>query len=189
MPLSSLRARRDVCSGLASAGSLSPLRHDDQMAYERNESEAERLDRNFNEQLQELRIAQAGVQILFAFLLTIPFQQRFAEITDLQEWIYLIALMAAAVSVITFTAPVALHRTLFREGLKDFIVSYTGRLMAVGLVSLVLAIIGGVVLVLDVLLSHTAAVATGGVLLLLAIVLWILVPLSKKTNARRAGAN
>ena len=156
------------------------------MAYKRNESEAQRLDRNFNEQLQELRIAQAGVQILFAFLLTIPFQQRFSEITDLQRWIYLIALMAAAISVITFTAPVALHRTLFRVGLKDFIVSYTGRLMVVGLVSLVLAIVGGVVLVLDVLSSHVAALVTGGVLLVIAAVLWIVVPLSKKGKARRA---
>ncbi|WP_353510025.1 DUF6328 family protein [Intrasporangium sp.] len=156
------------------------------MAYKRNESEAQRLDRNFNEQLQELRIAQAGVQILFAFLLTIPFQQRFSAITDLQRGIYLVALMAAAVSVIAFTAPVALHRTLFREGLKDFIVSYTSRLMAVGLIGLVLAIVGGIVLVLDVLLSHVAAFVTGAVLLLVAVVLWILVPLSKKGTARRA---
>ena len=63
------------------------------MVYERNESKADRLDRNFNEQLQELRIAQAGVQILFAFLLTIPFQQRFADLTSLQRGIYLVALV------------------------------------------------------------------------------------------------
>lgn len=150
------------------------------MVYERKESKADRLDRNFNEQLQELRIAQAGVQILFAFLLTIPFQQRFADITSLQRGIYLVALVSAAVSVIAFTAPVALHRLLFREGLKDFIVSYTGRLMMVGLFTLGLTIIGGVVLVLDVLLSHTAAFVMGGVLLLLGVVLWVVVPLAKK---------
>ena len=150
------------------------------MAYERNESKAERLDRNFNEQLQELRISQAGVQILVAFLLTIPFQQRFAEISDRQRTIYLIALIAAAVSVIAFTAPVALHRTLFREGQKDFIVRYTSRLMVVGLTMLGLAITGGLVLVLDVLLSHTAAFVTGGVLFLLGVTLWLVVPLSRK---------
>lgn len=154
------------------------------MAYERNESKAERLDRNFNEQLQELRISQAGVQILFAFLLTIPFQQRFAEISDRQRTIYLIALIAAAVSVIAFTAPVALHRTLFREGQKDFIVRYTSRLMVVGLTMLGLAITGGLVLVLDVLLSHTAALWTGAVLLALELALWVLVPLSRKGRAR-----
>lgn len=154
--------------------------HDVQMAYERNESEADRLDRNFNEQLQELRIAQAGVQILFAFLLTIPFQQRFAELTDLQRTIYLVTLMAASISVIVFTAPVALHRTLFREGLKDFIVNYTDRLMSVGLLALGLGIIGGVVLVLDVLLSHTVAFWTGAALLALELALWVAVPLLKK---------
>jgi len=181
---------RPYAAGLAFVGALPPrvagLRQDGQMAYSREESEAQRLDRNFNEQLQELRIAQAGVQILFAFLLTIPFQQRFAVITDLQRWIYLIALMASAVSVIAFTGPVALHRTLFREGLKDFIVSYTSRLMAVGLVSLVLAILGGVVLVLDVLVSHQVAFVIGGVLLLIAIVLWIIVPLWKRSSARQS---
>jgi hypothetical protein len=154
------------------------------MAYERNESEADRLDRNFNEQLQELRIAQAGVQILFAFLLTIPFQQRFAELTDTQRTIYLVTLIAASISVIVFTGPVALHRTLFREGLKDFIVAYTDRLMGVGLLTLGVGIVGGVVLVLDVLLSHTAALWTGAALLALELALWVLVPLSRKGQAR-----
>ena len=134
----------------------------DSQPYTRDESEADRIDRNFGEQLQELRIAQAGVQILFAFLLTIPFQQRFTILTDLQRNIYLFTLLAAAVSVIVFTAPVALHRTLFRDGLKDFIVTYTDRLMSVGLFTLGLGIIGGVVLVLDVLMSHTAAFWIGG---------------------------
>lgn len=156
------------------------VRHDVCMAYERNESRAERLDRNFNEQLQELRITQAGVQILFAFLLTIPFQQRFTELTGLQRTIYLVTLMAASISVIVFTAPVALHRALFHEGMKDFIVRYTDRLIIVGLLSLGLGIIGGVVLVLDVLLSHTAAFWTGAALLALELALWVAVPLVKK---------
>ncbi len=159
--------------------------HDERMAYERNESAAQRIDRNFNEQLQELRIAQAGVQILFAFLLTIPFQQRFAELTSAQRTIYLVTLMAASISVIVFTAPVALHRTLFREGLKDFIVSYTDRLMVVGLLTLGLGIIGGVVLVLDVLLSHTGALWIGAALLGLELALWVAVPLVKKGQSRR----
>jgi hypothetical protein len=153
--------------------------------YTRDETEAERIDRNFGEQLQELRIAQAGVQILFAFLLTIPFQQRFTTLTDLQRDIYVVTLMAAAVSVIVFTAPVALHRTLFRDGLKDFIVTYTDRLIGVGLFTLGLGIIGGVVLVLDVLMSHTAAFWIGGALLVLGLALWVGVPLSKKGSARR----
>jgi hypothetical protein len=156
----------------------------DSHAYTRDESEADRLDRNFGEQLQELRIAQAGVQILFAFLLTIPFQQRFTVLTDLQRNIYVGTLVAAAVSVIVFTAPVALHRTLFRDGLKDFIVIYTDRLMGVGLFTLGVGIIGGVVLVLDVLLSHAAAFWIGGLLLLLGLALWLGMPLSQKGRAR-----
>ncbi len=152
--------------------------------YTRDESEADRIDRNFGEQLQELRIAQAGVQILFAFLLTLPFQQRFTILTDLQRNIYLFTLLAATLSVIVFTAPVALHRTLFRNGLKDFIVSYTDRLMSIGLFTLGLGIVGGVVLVLDVLMSHTAAFWIGGGLLVLGLVLWIGVPISQKSKAR-----
>ena len=156
----------------------------DSQRYTRDETEAERLDRNFGEQLQELRIAQAGVQILFAFLLTIPFQQRFTILTDLQRNIYLATLIAAAISVIVFTAPVALHRTLFRNGLKDFIVTYTDRLMGIGLFTLGIGIIGGIVLVLDVLASHTAAFWIGGSLLVFTIVLWVGVPLSQKGRAR-----
>lgn len=156
----------------------------DAAAYTRDESEADRIDRNFGEQLQELRIAQAGVQILFAFLLTVPFQQRFTILTDLQRTIYVGTLLALAVSVITFTAPVAMHRTLFRKGLKDFLVTYTDRLMMVGLLTLGIGIVGGVVLVLDVLLSHTAALWIGGALLAFGLALWVAVPLSKRDMAR-----
>jgi hypothetical protein len=156
----------------------------DSQPYTRDETEAQRIDRNFGEQLQELRIAQAGVQILFAFLLTIPFQQRFTILTDLQRDIYVFTLLAAAVSVVVFTAPVALHRTLFRDGLKDFIVTYTDRLMSVGLFTLGIGIVGGVVLVLDVLMSHTAAFWVGGGLFVLGLALWVGVPLSQKGRAR-----
>ncbi|MCU1538720.1 MAG: hypothetical protein JWP82_3071 [Humibacillus sp.] len=152
--------------------------------YTRDETEADRIDRNFGEQLQELRIAQAGVQILFAFLLTIPFQQRFTILSPLQRGIYVFTLLAATVSVVVFTAPVAMHRTLFRDGLKDFIVTYTDRLMAVGLCSLGTGIIGGVVLVLDVLLTHTTALWVGGGLLALVAALWLGVPVSQKGRAR-----
>ncbi|HET7399916.1 MAG TPA: DUF6328 family protein [Intrasporangium sp.] len=152
--------------------------------YTRNESEAARLDRNYAEQLQELRIAQAGVQILFAFLLTIPFQQRFTTLTDFQRGVYVSTLVTAALSVLIFTAPVALHRLLFRAGVKDFIVLYTEVLMVVGLLTLCLTILGGTTLVLDVLLSHTAALVVAGMLSLVAVGLWLAVPLWRR--ARRA---
>jgi hypothetical protein len=157
----------------------------DSRAYERDESEAERLDRNFNEQLQELRIVQAGVQILFAFLLTIPFQQRFSQLTGLQRTIYVGTLLAVAISTLVFMAPVAMHRMLFREGLKDYVVRYTDHLIGTGLFFLVVGIVGGVVLVLDVLLSHTTAFWVGGGLAVLAVALWVVLPLSQRRRRRR----
>ena len=156
--------------------------------YRREESEADRLDRNFGEQLQEVRIAQAGVQILFAFLLTIPFQQRFGALTDLQRDIYVVTLVSIAISTLVFMTPVAMHRMLFREGLKDFVVRHTDTLIGTGLFFLVVGIIGGVVLVLDVLLSHTTALWIGGSLALLAFALWVVLPLTQRRRRSREDA-
>ena len=89
------------------------------------ETEAQRLDRNYSEQLQELRVAQAGVQILFAFLLTIAFQQRFSSISDFLKVVYVITLGCAAVSAALFIAPVAVHRVMFGRHLKDELVEFT----------------------------------------------------------------
>src|SRR4051812_30544841 len=148
--------------------------------YSRDESEAQRLDRNFGEQLQELRIVQAGVQILFAFLLTIPFQQRFTTLTDLQRGIYLTTLLSVAISTLIFMAPVAMHRILFRQGLKDYVVRHTDTLIGIGLLFLVVGILGGVVLVLDVVLSNTTAFWIGVALAVLAVALWVVLPLTQR---------
>ncbi len=156
--------------------------------YERDESEAQRLDRNFNEQLQEVRIVQAGVQILFAFLLTIPFQQRFSQLTGLQRTIYVATLLSVAVATLVFMTPVAMHRVLFREGLKDYVVRHTDHLIGTGLFLLAVGIVGGVVLVLDVLLSHSTAFWVGGGLAVLAVALWVALPLSQRRRRRRADA-
>mgnify|MGYP003693665643 CR=1 FL=1 len=95
--------------------------------YSRNESEADRLDRNYAEMLQELRVAQTGVQILFAFLLSIAFQQRFNDIDAFQLTVYVITLLCAAVSALLLIAPVPAHRVLFRQHRKDELVTFTGR--------------------------------------------------------------
>lgn len=81
--------------------------------YTRTESTAHRLDRNYEEMLQELRVAQIGVQILFAFLLSIAFQQHFTEITPFQRTVYIVTLVFTAAAVALLTAPVAVHRALF----------------------------------------------------------------------------
>lgn len=150
--------------------------------YSRTETTGARLDRNFGEQLQEVRVAQTGVQIIFAFLLSIPFQQRFTTLTDGQRGIYIVTLMTAALSVILFVAPAAMHRVLFREGVKDFIVSYTAVLLSIGLTTLGVTVVGGVVLVLDVLVSQAAAFATGGALASVALVLWVAIPLRRRSK-------
>src|SRR5690606_32068463 len=100
-------------------------RHDGAMddsgggAYSRNETASERLDRNWNEILQETRVTQTGIQILTGFLLTVPFQQRFTELTEQQRMFYLGLVLLAAVTTGLVVAPVSLHRWLFRRRAKD----------------------------------------------------------------------
>lgn len=152
--------------------------------YTRNESESQRLDRNFGELLQELRVAQAGVQILFGFLLSLAFQARFEALNAFQLAVYLVTLVAAALAVICFTGPVAAHRLLFRRGVKDFLVRYTARLAGAGLGFLAVTVIGGVVLVVDVLLGHAASFGIGGALVLIGTATWLLVPWSVRASGR-----
>lgn len=144
--------------------------------YRRNETEAQRLDRNYLELLQELRVAETGVQILFAFLLSIAFQQRFNEIDDFQRAVYLITLACAAVSALLFIAPAAAHRLLFRRRLKDELVVYTGRVAAGGLVFLLLAIIGSVLLIVDFVSGMAAAVICVVIVATVGIAFWGVIP-------------
>src|SRR4051794_13091107 len=96
------------------------------MAQERpGETETERADRNFGELLQELRVTQTGIQVLFAFLLTIPFAARFEKLDDFQRANLLAAIMLSALATACLIAPVSYHRLLFRQRLKDHIVNAT----------------------------------------------------------------
>lgn len=149
---------------------------------DRNESEAERLDRNFGELLQELRVLQAGVQILFAFLLTIAFQQRFSSVSDLQRNTYLASLVSASLATVCIIAPVAFHRIVFRRGMKDDLMNAATRYVAAGMVFLFLAMVGAVFLVLDFLLSRTIAVSVAGALAVVFVVLWVVVPYASRAT-------
>jgi hypothetical protein len=151
---------------------------------ERAECALERADRNMNELLQELRVAQTGVQILFAFLLTLVFQQRFADITDAQRWIYVVTLLLSVVTAGLLVAPAAVHRATFQRGLKMETVLCGHRLFTAGLAMLAVTLAGGVLLVLDVAVGRWFAVpvALGSLLLLLA--LWYLLPLPLLQHAR-----
>src|SRR5438874_7174410 len=110
--------------------------------YDRDETEEERLDRNLTELLNELRVALPGVQVLFAFLLGVPFTQRFSELASYQEDVYYATLMCAAAATAFLIAPSAHHRVLFRQRDKRYIVFLSNRFAIVGLAFLALAMTG-----------------------------------------------
>jgi hypothetical protein len=155
-----------------------PPRGPDGPSYSRpGETEAERLDRNYNEILQELRVAEAGVQILFAFLLALAFTPRFARVTDFQRGVYFTALLLAAASGGLLMAPAAIHRMLFRRGLKDVLVNLASRMALAGVTILGLAVSASVLLVSDVLFGHAAAWGTAAGVALWLGLLWFALPL------------
>jgi hypothetical protein len=115
--------------------------------YDRSESRAHQLDRNWAELIQELRVIGTGIQILFAFLLSIAFQARFAQTTGYERDEYLATLLASGLATGLLIAPVALHRFLFQYRVKDELVTLTNRLAIGGLVALSVAMVGAILLV------------------------------------------
>ena len=151
-------------------------------ARQRGESIDETLDRNVSELLQETRVATAGVQFLFAFLLTLPFTQRFGELTDFQRDLYTVTLLSTTSSAVVFIAPVSYHRVLFRQGEKQAVVTFGDRAMLVGLVLLLVGIASAVLLVLDVVLGRPAALVGCVAVSALAIGLWFALPLLRRAR-------
>ena len=150
----------------------------------RNESEKERLDRNLEELLQELRVALPGVQVLFAFLLVVPFNQRFADITSFQSTIYFMTLLLATAATVCLIAPTAHHRILFREGDKRRIVFTATKLAVAGLALLACAMTGAVIFVTDFLYHSTTVVIVGiGVAVLFA-TMWFAWPVKRLLDSR-----
>jgi hypothetical protein len=139
----------------------------------RDETPDERADRNFGDLLQELRVSQTGVQILFSLLLTVPFSARFDEVTDVQKDVYVVALLLAASASVTLTAPVAYHRMLFHRGQKERLVSMSSRLAGIGLCLLLLAVTAVLLLITDVLFATEAAIAIAAVFGVLTAALWL----------------
>ncbi|MEI2620040.1 MAG: DUF6328 family protein [Candidatus Nanopelagicales bacterium] len=145
---------------------------------ERDESPSERADRNFSELVQELRVSQTGVQILFAFLLTLAFSGLLPGRIDWSSPTYLTAaLLAAACSSLCFMAPVVVHRTSFRLGGKDRLVWVTHRFAMAGLALLALAMLLSIWIVIAYLFTYLAAHVISGVLAAVVVVLWVVVPL------------
>jgi hypothetical protein len=142
-----------------------------------DESEAERLTRNLNELLQELRVTQTGIQILTGFLLTLPFSQRFKDLDSLQRGAFLAILTGSVIATGLVTSPVAFHRVLFRHGQRPWLVEAANRAARAGLAFLALTTSGVVWLVFDLVTNRTAASVAGLLSLVFFASLWAVVPL------------
>jgi hypothetical protein len=149
----------------------------------RNETHLERCDRNLAELMQEVRVVQTGVQVLFAFLLTAPLAPRFPELSEFQKLTYFATLLAAGAAAILLIAPTAYHRILFRLGDKEHLVEVANRLMLAGLTCVAVAIVGAVLLVADLLFDAIAVViATSGLAAAGCLVLWCLAPVHRRAK-------
>jgi putative flippase GtrA len=153
----------------------------------RDETTAQRLDRNYGELLQELRVAQVGVQILFASLLTVVFSQRFSTISSLQRGTYVVALLAAACSVALLVGPVAFHRIVFRHSQKDDLVRVAHRMALGGLTCLAVAIVAAVLFILEQVLGRTPALWYSAGVAAVFVVLWLVIPLVSRARERIDG--
>ena len=146
----------------------------------RDESEAERTDRNLEELLQELRVAGLGVQVLFGFLLSLPFTVRFVRLDSAQRHLYLATLVLAVLSTGLLMGPVAYHRLVFRRHQKERLLASANVMAIAGLVAVGLAISGAVLLVTSFVMPGLAgpiiaASVVGGFA-----VLWFAVPLIRR---------
>jgi len=146
----------------------------------RDETEEERLDRNLAELLQELRVALPGVQVLFAFLLAVPFQQNFEKITPFQKGAYFGTLICTAISAVMLISPTAYHRITFRYQQKRRLVYYANRFSIVGLFFLALAMTGAIMLITDFLFGGIATVLMVAATILVFGFFWFGLPLQRR---------
>jgi amino acid transporter len=139
-----------------------------------------RLDRELIELLNELRVTLPGVQVLFAFLLTVPFANRFAQVTDLQKSVYFIALLATAAGSVFLIAPTPYHRIRFRDRDKEALIRISNRLALVGTIFLAVAMTSAVFLITDFIFNTGAAIAVTVVVAGVIGGVWYALPLSRE---------
>lgn len=130
----------------------------------RNETKEEQLDRNWNEILQELRVMQTGTQIIAGFLLTLPFQQRFAQLDGPETTLFLTLVVLAAATTGLMLVPVALHRRLFRHRIKEKLVDDGNRIIKTALVLVGLLLAGTTTFIVYVVAGRTMSVAVASFL-------------------------
>jgi hypothetical protein len=159
---------------------------------DRDETETERLDRNLIELLQEVRVVQTGVQVLFALLLAVPFSARFDAITGFQRGAYFACLIGTLAASVLLIAPMALHRILFRMGQKEYMVEVSNRLALGGLASTAVAMVAAMLLVSDVMFGLGVALAIALATAAAFLGFWCALPLRRRRQVlalrRRARA-
>jgi len=159
---------------------------------DRDETPTERLDRQFEDLLQELRVSQAGVQILFAFLLGIAFTPVFAQVDQWQRDVYIATLIVTVVAAILFVGPVSYHRIVFRQKMRGSLVRASNAMAIGGLVCLMLAMVGAVLLAVSVVLGSSWATWTSAGVAVVFVVVWYVFPLVHRWRGNhldRPGAN
>jgi hypothetical protein len=144
---------------------------------DRDETEAQRLDRNWSSLLQELRVAQTGVQLLTGFLLTLPFQQRFSQLDGVMRTVYLVTVGCSIGATVLLVAPVSMHRLLFRQHRLNTLVSAAHTYAMVGLLLLGVALGGVAVVIFDTVIGRTGAWVAGGCTLVALAAFWYAMPL------------
>jgi hypothetical protein len=159
-----------------------PYRDDEWNRAVRGEGPQQRADRNFVDLLQELRVMQTGVQILFALLLTIAFTGPFSDADVFQRSVYVATLTCTAVATALLIAPVAYHRTLFQQGRKGELVVAAHRLLRLGLVVLVAAVVGALLLVVDEAVGRIAGFAVSLAVGAVFVALWFVLPAHVRRN-------
>ncbi len=151
----------------------------------RDETQDERDDRNLIELLQELRVAGLGVQVLFGFLLSLPFTNGFPRLTHAQRGLYIADLLLAALATVLLLGPVAYHRLVFRQHLKKPLVSAANRMAIAGLAAVALAVSIAVIVLTSFVEGNTSAIIVGVFIGSLFAVLWFVLPLLRRQRADR----
>ena len=152
---------------------------------ESSESAAERSDRNLGELLQELRVAGVGVQVLFGFLLSLPFTNRFSQLAGWQRDLYLVSLTLTVTATALLMGPVAYHRVLFHQGRRPTVVRAANVLAMTGMAIVSIAICTAVAVVASYVAHPAAGIVLAGVLGCVFIILWVVLPLSRREVNRR----
>ena len=155
----------------------------------RNETPLERCDRNLAELMQEVRVAQTGVQVLFGFLLTVPFTVRFDDITETERAVYFVTLMLAGLAAMLLIAPTSHHRLLFRCGDKERLVIVANRYAIAGLVAVAATMVGAVLLVSLLVIGSLGAVLASAGAAAGCAWCWYLEPLRRRRTLTRPASS